>query len=199
MKLSAINIDEVDEDIVSKVLFSVGCDELVEGDIIFVFGTNDDWKERMDVAVNLYKNKKAPLLFISAGALCNGRTEASVMMDYAISNGVVASDILVEEESLNTTENVLCSLLVLHRAHLLPRIRRMLVVSSPAHIRRCMLTLDKYMPQGIEFRYYHNDNSKYGKDNWLKTASSKDKLITEVKNTIGYIREGIIDDVDLTL
>lgn len=200
MKLSEINFNEIDTKIVSKVLFAVPKDDMKNGDLIFVFGTPYDWKNRMDVAINLYKNGRASKILISGGVGVESTTKESlVMREYAIDCGVVDRDILIEDESRNTTENVLCSLLVLHRANLLPRLHRVLVVSSPAHIRRCMLTLSKYMPRGIEYSYCYDEESIYSESNWGKDEVVREKLFLEVKNIIKYIKEGIIDDCELSI
>lgn len=200
MKLSEINVNMIDAKIVSKVLFTVPKDDMKNGDLIFVFGTPYDWKNRMDVAIKLYKDGRASKMLLSGGiGLESIAKESLVMKDYALKCGVANSDILVENESKNTTENILCSLLVLHRSKLLPKIKRILVVSSPSHIRRCMLTLFKYMPRGIGYSYCYDEDSIYSKNNWFKDEKIKEKVINEVKNTIKYIKEGIIDDVDLSI
>lgn len=200
MKLSEININKLDSEIVSKVLFTVPKDDMKNGDLIFVFGTPYDWKNRMDVAINLYKTGRASKLLITGGVGVESTTKDSlVMRDYAIDCGVLDSDILIEDQSRNTTENVLCSLLILHRANLLPGLRRVLVVSSPAHIRRCMLTFSKYMPRGIEYSYCYDEDSIYSEKNWEKDEAVQEKLFLEVKNIIKYIKEGIIDDCELSI
>ncbi len=200
MKLSQIDEANLNDKLVDKILFSVPVDDLAVGDCIFVFGSFKEWKDRMDIAIDLYKEGRAPLILVSGGAKEIGnKKEALVMREYAINNGVRLEDILVDDESLNTTENVLCSLLVLHRAKILPKIKRLLIVSSQHHIRRCMLTLSKYMPRNIEYSYCYNKKDKFSRINWYKEKNSKKTIYDEVKNTIKYIRESIIDDFELSI
>lgn len=189
MRLSQIDTENLNDSLVSKILFSVPSDDLKKGDCILVFGSFLDWKNRMKIAIRLYKEGRAPTILISGGASEIGnKKEALIMREYAINNGVKLDDVLVEDESLNTTENVLCSLLVLHRAKILPNIKRILVVSNQLHIRRCMLTLSKYMPRDIKYTYCYNMDK-----------CDKERMFEEVRNTIKYIKEGIIDDVDLSI
>lgn len=189
MRLSQIDTENLNDSLVSKILFSVPSDDLKKGDCILVFGSFLDWKNRMKIAINLYKEGRAPTILISGGASEIGnKKEALIMREYAINNGVKLDDVLVEDESLNTTENVLCSLLVLHRAKILPNIKRILVVSNQLHIRRCMLTLSKYMPRDIKYTYCYNMD-----------RCDKERMFEEVRNTIKYIKEGIIDDVELSI
>ena len=189
MRLSQIDADNLNDSLANKILFSVPNDDLKKGDCILVFGSFIDWENRMKIAIKLYKEGRAPKILISGGSSEIGnKKEALVMREYAINNGVKLEDVLVEDESLNTTENVLCSLLVLHRAKVLSKIKRILVVSSQHHIRRCMLTLSKYMPRDIEYTYCYNMDK-----------CDKERMFEEVRNTIKYIKEGIIDDVELSI
>lgn len=200
MKLSQIDENNLNDTLIDKILFSVPKDDLKVGDCILVFGSFLEWKERMNLAIKLYNEGRAPLILVSGGACEIGeKKESLIMREYAIENGVNIENILVEDESLNTTENVLCSLLVLYRAKVLPKLKRILVVSGEHHIRRCMLTLSKYMPRGIQYSYCYLENGKLSKNNWFKNKDNKEKVYEEVRNTIKYIREGIIDDVDLSI
>ncbi len=200
MKLSEINGEKLNDSLVSEILFTVPKDDLKKGDCIFVFGTPHDWKNRMDVAIKLYREGRSSKILISGGiGEESKKSESLTMMQYALDYGVLEDDILIENESQNTTENVLCSLLVLHRASLLAKIKRLLIVSNPAHIRRCMLTLSKYMPRGIEYSYCYDDESIYSEKNWQNDPIIREKVFKEVKNMIKYIKEGIIDDIDLSI
>lgn len=200
MKLSQIDENNLNDSLIEKILFSVPKDDLAMGNCILVFGSFLEWKERMYLAIKLYNEGRAPLILVSGGAKeIGGKKEALVMREYAIENGVDIKNILVEDESLNTTENVLCSLLVLHRAKVLFKLKRLLIVSSEHHIRRCMLTLSKYMPRGIQYSFCYSEDGNLGKNNWFKNKDNKEKVYEEVRNMIKYIREGVIDDVDLSI
>ncbi len=111
------------------------------GDCIFVFGGSNI--ERVDRAVELYRAGKAPLILFTGGTKWGQRpvAEALEMREKALACGVPDQAILVEPESNHTKENVLASLLVLDRAIGLHRLRRLLVVSAPHHMRRCLLAL----------------------------------------------------------
>lgn len=198
MKLSQLDPRCIDSSIVFKVLFSIPYDDMKKGDCIFVFGSSLDFLNRMDKAIWLYHSGRARKMLLSGGYGQNGiEKEAILMKNYALQNGVLECDILVEDQSNNTTENVLCSLLVLHRAKLLPKIKRILVVSNPAHIKRCMLTLSRYMPKWISYSYCYNENSMSSYNNWFKDEKVRRKLFEEVRNMIIYAKDGIIDDVDI--
>ena len=121
------------------------------------------------------------------------------MKEKAIEMGVPEKDILIETQSNNTTENVLCSLLVLERKFLLQKIKRLIVVSSPAHIQRLSLTLSRYMPKWIKYSYVYDNDSPTSKNNWNKDKEIKEKIEYEAKGIIFYAKEGYIDDKDIDI
>ncbi len=198
MKLSQVDPKLLNCSLVHRILFSIPEDDFERGDCIFVFGSRKDFRKRMDQAIQLYRCHRAHKMLLSGGYGQGGvEKEALIMKKYAILNGVLEQDILIEDQSNNTTENVLCSLLVLHRAGLLSKIRRLLIVSSATHIKRCMLTLSRYMPRWIQYSYCYNHNNIYGHGDWVNNISVKKKLFEEVRNMIRYAKEGIIDDIEI--
>lgn len=200
MKLSLIDPKDLDDSMVEKILFSIPTDDLEDGDCILVFGSYDFYKERMDKAIDLYYKKRAPKILLSGGFGKRGvEKEAVIMKNYAIDKGIPASDILIEDESNNTMENVLYSLLVLYRDDMLPGMKRLLIVTSPAHIKRCMLTLSRYMPHYIEYSYCYDENSILSKKNWKNDLLIRKKFFTEVINMIKYAQDGIIDDIEIDI
>jgi uncharacterized SAM-binding protein YcdF (DUF218 family) len=68
-------------------------------------------QERLDLAVNLYKQGKFKQLIVSGGLDHNGSklTEAEGMRDYLIKKGLPAKSILIEPRATSTYENLLFS------------------------------------------------------------------------------------------
>jgi uncharacterized SAM-binding protein YcdF (DUF218 family) len=93
------------------------------------------FKERINHAINLYRNGRVRKLIFTGGQGNAGEpTEASAARDYALQSGVPASDILVEDKSHTTYQNILNSK-QLADAH---GIRTVLIVSDPLHMKRAM-------------------------------------------------------------
>lgn len=200
MLLSQINENNLEISNINKILFDVPKDDGLKGDCIWVFGSKTWLEERVELAVGLYNDKRAPYILFSGGLGKDGNVaEAILMKEKAIALGVPENAILTEELSYNTTENVLCSLLVLERKFLLQRIDRLIVVSSPFHIQRLSLTLSRYMPKWIKYSYCYNDNSALSKDNWTKKNESIERIKKEAKAIIFYAKNGYIDDKDIKL
>jgi uncharacterized SAM-binding protein YcdF (DUF218 family) len=117
-------------------------------DVILVLGNpaNDDGsigsvaESRVLEAVRLYRSGAAPRLLMTGGAVKNRFVEAQVMRQFAESQGVAHSAVLVEGESRNTIQNAYFSNRIM-QAH---DWTSALVVTSPTHVRRASLIFSHY-------------------------------------------------------
>jgi uncharacterized SAM-binding protein YcdF (DUF218 family)/glycosyltransferase involved in cell wall biosynthesis len=98
-------------------------------------------QERVARAVDLYRDGLAPAIIFSSGYVFNLR-EAEVMRAIAVDNGVPANVIVLEERAANTYENVANTARILEQRGW----RRILLVSSPYHMRRATMTWHKVAP-----------------------------------------------------
>lgn len=200
MLLSEINENNLEISDTNKILFDIPKDDGLKGDCIWVFGSKKWQEERVKLAVELYKNNRAPYILFSGGLGKTGNVaEAILMKEKALALGVPENAILTEEISYNTTENILCSLLVLERKFLLQNINRLIVVSSPFHIQRLSLTLSRYMPKWIKYSYCYDENSATSKNNWLRNEETVKIINKEAKGIIFYVKNGYIDDKEIDL
>lgn len=100
------------------------------------------YQERVTQAIELYRAGYAPRIVFSSGFVFTMR-EAEVMKALAIANGVPADAILLEEAAANTRENVEFTRRILDQHGW----TRVLLVSSPYHMRRACLTWRKLAPE----------------------------------------------------
>ena len=118
-----------------------------EAIVVFAGGVGESGKagggfqERVTQAVALYRDGYAPKLIFSSGYVFTLR-EAEVMKAVAIDNGVPADAILLEEAAKNTYDNVRLTKQMLDRNGW----NRILLVSSPYHMRRATMTWSKLAP-----------------------------------------------------
>ena len=200
MLLSKIDENKLNDKIINKILFDIPKDDKLKGDCIWVFGSIRDIDERLNLAIKLYKDKRAPYILFTGGKGKYGVTpEATIMKEKALEMGIPEEAIISEEESFNTTENVLCSMITLERKFLLKNINRLIIVSSEFHIRRIMLTISKYMPKWIKFSYCYDENISISKNNWIKTDESRRRIEKEAKGIIFYAKNNYIDDINIQL
>ena len=93
------------------------------------------FKERINHAINLYRRGQVRKLIFTGGQGNPGEpTESTAARDYALQNGIPASDILIEEKSHNTYENILYAKQVADTHGL----NKVLIVSDPLHMKRAM-------------------------------------------------------------
>ena len=99
------------------------------------------YQERVRQAVDLYHAGLAPRLIFSSGFVYAFR-EAEVMRALAIGSGVPADSIILEERAGSTYENVIFVRDIARRYS----VRHVLLVSSPYHMRRALLTWHTQAP-----------------------------------------------------
>ena len=56
----------------------------------------------------------------------------------------------------------------------LQNISRLIIVSSPFHIQRIILTLKRFMPKWIKYSFCYDEDSKVSKNNWQKSKKAKE-------------------------
>lgn len=118
-------------------------DRATKSDCIIVLGAavrgttaSPVFKERIRHGISLYNAGLAPKLLFTGG-IGHGQihSEGSVGRSYAIQRGISATDILVEETSRTTHQNLFEARTVM-RQH---GIESAIIVSDPLHMKRAML------------------------------------------------------------
>src|SRR5215207_2010408 len=93
------------------------------------------FRERINHGIDLYRKGRVRKLIFTGGRGNGGEpTESSAARRYALRSGVPASDILIEEESHNTYENILYA----KRLADAQGVRKVLIVSDPLHMKRAV-------------------------------------------------------------
>lgn len=108
---------------------------IVLGAAVWSTDVSPVFRERINHALDLYRRGKVRKLIFTGGQGNKSEpTEAAAARAYAIENGIPANDILVEESSHTTFENVV-NAKQLADAH---GFRKVLVVSDPLHMKRAV-------------------------------------------------------------
>jgi uncharacterized SAM-binding protein YcdF (DUF218 family) len=121
-----------------------------QADAVVVFGggmgesgqAGGGYQERVKQAVDLHRGGYAPRILFASG-YASAFPEAEVMRNLAIEEGVPADAIVLETDAANTYAGVV-SAHALATAH---SWRRLLLVSSPYHMRRVLLTWRSQAPE----------------------------------------------------
>ncbi len=113
--------------------------------IVVVSGGNTS--ARTQQAIDLYENGWAPILVMSgAAADTSGPSNAAVMRDQAVREGVPIKDIFVEDQSKNTKQNAQQTNKIL-RAN---NVKSAIIVTSNYHAKRTLLEFER---QGQDITY----------------------------------------------
>jgi uncharacterized SAM-binding protein YcdF (DUF218 family) len=122
-----------------------------QADLIFVFGSRQLTPAQL--AIELYSQQIAPLIVLTGGAnRSTGINEANTRLAILIEAGIPEDEIIVENRSTNTYENVTFALPLIEQKVALSSIHSMLVVCKWMHSRRALMTLKRQLPRDI--RYY---------------------------------------------
>ena len=109
---------------------------IVLGAAVWSSGVSPVFRERINHGIDLYQKGKVRKLIFTGGQGNPGEpTESSAARDYALQSGVPAQDILIEEKSHTTYENIQYAKQVAD-AH---GIKKVLIVSDPLHMKRAVL------------------------------------------------------------
>jgi len=119
-------------------------------DAVVVFGggmgesglAGGGYQERVQRAIELYRAGHASRLLFASGYM-SAFPEAEVMRDLAIDEGVPSDAIVVDTDATNTYDGVVSS----HAIAKARGWRRVLLVSSPYHMRRAVLTWHTQAPE----------------------------------------------------
>lgn len=109
---------------------------IVLGAAAYESGVSPVYRERINHAIRLYDEGYADTIIMAGGyGAGNSRSDAHIGMEYAVSQGVPEEDILLEEKSTVTEENLLFSKEIMEENGL----ETAILVSDPPHMRRAML------------------------------------------------------------
>lgn len=129
---------------VSFAIYSYGnVNELKKAEVAIVLGAGiyDDepspvFRERINHSIWLYENGYVDkLLFTGGKGESENYTESSVAKKYAIEHSVPEKDILIEEKSKITQENILYAAQIVEEN----KFSTAIIVSDPLHMKRAML------------------------------------------------------------
>lgn len=170
-------------------------------DIAIIFGGVSMIPYRLDAAINLYQNKKVKKILVSGGigflSINRFHKEADKMQKYLISKGISANDIIIEDKSRNTYENIINSAKILENNYSLPR-TKIILITSDFHLKRCFeLMLANTKAQnisGLGIKDCQNDL-----ENWHKYFNGRKNIRIEAFLLCYYAKKKKIKDLDIEM
>ena len=116
MRFTELNIENITDEIIEKVLFNTPKENFEEADCLIIFGCHlkELLDERLECAVNIIKKKKVDKILLTGGVGVHGDfNEAKYMKEFLLNNGIAEEIILVENKSTTTEENIINSIEIL--------------------------------------------------------------------------------------
>ncbi|WP_338801456.1 YdcF family protein [Butyrivibrio fibrisolvens] len=186
------------DEIIDRVLFEGIEDTGENADCIIVLGSIKASLYRVPIAVKAYNDMRASKILLSGG-IVNGadKGHADDMRDKAIALGVKAEDIIIENKSQNTVENMLCSMLELQRAFWLNRIEKVLLVTTTYHMRRSLAIAKYLFPDHIRVIPCPADDNNTRRGNWMESEEGRKRATSEVIKIINCVNNGLFPDFEI--
>lgn len=155
-------------------------DDLQQADIV-VAVSGGETEERALEAVRVYDKGYAPrILFSGAAEDKTGPSNAAAMRQIALKAGVNASDILVEEDSVDTLDNAVQSEKIIRAQGA----KRIILVTSPYHQRRTEMSFRKILGSDIEIINHSASDSSWRKSSWWRSPYTVALTLSELQKII---------------
>ena len=201
MWVSKIEKENLTNDMIDRLLFKGLNDNGASVDCIIVLGSMKAAKYRVPVAAEAFFAGRAEKILLCGGKTRSfsgeGMTEAENMCEKALELGVPKTNIIIENNSQNTIENVLCSLLELQRSMWLNKVKSVLLVTTTYHMRRSLCIAKYLFPSHISVYPCPADDTTTHRDNWMNTPEGIDRVNKEILKIVSYVNNGVIPDFEI--
>lgn len=153
-------------------------DKLRHADVIVVV-SGGDTDQRTDEGVTLWKQNYAPKIAFSGAAADQGISNAAVMRNRAVREGVPFDATIVEEQSGTTRENAEYLKPILEAQNM----KTAILVSSPYHTRRVKTTFKKIFGPTYTFIAHPAKDTLWARSSWWKQPSTIQLTWDELRKT----------------
>ncbi len=201
MLVSKIREEDLSIDVVDRLLFQGLEDTGENADCIMVLGSMKAAKYRVPVAVDAYKAGRANKLLLCGGKLREfpdgNDSEAAHMRQAALALGVAEEDIILEDTSQNTVENIRFALVELQRNLWLNKVHKVMLVTTAYHMRRSLAIARYLFPAHIAIVPCPANDNNTRRDNWMHTPAGTERAKSEAMNIVRYVINGVIPDFEI--
>lgn len=201
MLVSRIKEKDLNIQTIDKLLFQ-GLEDTGEcADCIIVLGSIKASKYRVPVAVDAYNNGRASKILLCGGTVRDFSdvkcSEAEQMCKTVLELGVPEEDIILENSSQNTVENIRFALIELERAFCLNKVSRVLLITTAYHMRRSLAIARYLFPEHIDVIPCPANDTNTRRDNWMNTPAGVERAKGEAMNIVRYVIDGVIPDFEI--
>lgn len=198
MWVSKITKENLTNDVIDHLLFEDLNDNGANADCIIVLGSITAAKYRVPVAAEAFFSGRSEKIMLCGGKIRNfsngSMPEAEDMYKKALELKIPKANIILEKNSQNTIENILCSLLELQRSIWLNKVKSVLLVTTTYHMRRSLHIAKYLFPSHISVYPCPADEPLAKRDNWMNTTEGVDRVKAEALTVVKYVNNGVFPD-----
>jgi vancomycin permeability regulator SanA len=168
--------------------------EPTHANLAFVFGTR--LPDPAYIALRLYSHQLVPIIIVTGGY--NRKydvMEAHHHRDILLQGGVPRDQIVVEDRSTNTLENVQFALPLIAQRLPLRRITRVLVIAKWFHSRRAVMTLKGHLPAGVRYFPVTYEPEGIERHNWFREEANRIYVLGNWERLPRYLERGHLADI----
>ena len=119
------------------------------------------------------------------------------MYNAALELGVSKENIILENSSQNTIENILFALAELQRNFWLNKVHKVLLVTTAYHMRRSLEIARYLFPQHITVVPCSANDINTRRDNWMNTPEGIKRAKEESMKIVKFVIGGVIPDFEI--
>lgn len=159
-------------------------DPIEKADAIVTVSGGDN-NARIKKTVELYKEGWSPIVIYSGAAAEGNISNAAAMRNISVKMGVPRSDILIEEDSKDTTENASFTAKIIKENNY----KSIILVTSPYHQRRTVELFKKELGKDFKIINQSAIDEDWRKKGWWKDEQGRFLTIGELgKIFVNYIK-----------
>lgn len=202
MKLSEINFNDLDEELIDNIFFSVKKKEYDYADYLIIYGCHvkELLEKRLNYALKVIKNKSIDKIVLTGGIGIKGDfNESSYMYNYLVKNGINKQKIIIENNSTTTEENNINVINMLNLKNI-QRPLSIVFVTQEIHMLRIMLHWKKLMNNSfIKLYYDFVEEERISLNDEVIDGLTLSTLINEQLDKIkSFIKDGTYIDIDVS-
>lgn len=189
---------------VSDLIIPANTALLPTADLAFIFGNKKIISELALAASRVYRNGHVRKILAAGGVeVMSGRTEAEMLRRELIAHGVPSRNILVENASRNTEENIKLGKQVIDAALGLENISTVIGVGHAAAGPRFIMSLSRHWPSALPMHISvfpkDVDPAKWWEDKAFLKKAFNDKAKLPLYQSLNYINPVLPHDINRLL
>jgi uncharacterized SAM-binding protein YcdF (DUF218 family) len=201
MLVSQLKEEQLTAETVDRLLFQGIEDTGEAADCIIVLGSMKAVKYRLPAALEAYKSGRAKKMILCGGKIREFpdgmRSEAEEMKKSALKMGISEEDIILENRSMHTVDNIRFALEEIKCIFPRDSVRRVLLVTTTYHMRRSLAIARHVFPENVTVIPCPADDTSTRRDNWMNTSEGIARANGEARKIVQYVINGFIPDFEV--